>query len=84
MGEKGGTVKRPTDQAPFYDDIAEYYDLIYAYWQDRMDRHGAAISAMFGAPKAMGSRGGFRVLDAAAGIGTQALPLAALGYHIVA
>lgn len=72
------------DQAPFYDDIAEYYDLIYADWQESMDRQGAAISAMFGNPKALGSRGGFRVLDASAGIGTQALPLAVLGYDVVA
>ena len=69
------------DQAPFYDDIAEYYDLIYADWEDSMERHGAAISAMLGNPE---SRSDLRILDAAAGIGTQALPLAALGYDVVA
>ena len=72
------------DQAPFYDDIAEYYDLIYTDWEDSMDRHGAAISAMFAKPESLASRSEFRVLDASAGIGTQALPLAALGYDVVA
>ncbi len=72
------------DQAPFYDDIAEYYDLIYADWESSMDRHGAAISAMLEKPESLRSRSDFRILDASAGIGTQALPLAALGYDVVA
>ena len=38
------------DQARFYDDIAEYYDLIYSDWEGSMRRHGAAISAMLGRP----------------------------------
>lgn len=67
------------DQASFYDDIAEYYDLIYSDWAGSMQRHGAAISAMLGRPPA-----GTRILDVSAGIGTQTLPLAAMGYEVVA
>jgi SAM-dependent methyltransferase len=64
----------------FYDDIAELYDLIYADWEGSMRRHGAAISAMLGRTDGSGAR----ILDVSAGIGTQALPLAALGYEVVA
>jgi 2-polyprenyl-3-methyl-5-hydroxy-6-metoxy-1,4-benzoquinol methylase len=45
-----------------------------------MRRHAAAISAMLGDP----SPSSTRILDVSAGIGTQALPLAALGYEVVA
>ncbi len=67
------------DQGSFYDDIAGYYDLIYADWDESMRRHGAAISTMLGSapPHA-------RILDVSAGIGTQALPLASMGYDVVA
>lgn len=67
------------DPASYYDDIAEYYDLIFADWEESMRRHGAAISAMVGTgpPRA-------RILDVSAGIGTQSLPLASLGYEVVA
>lgn len=68
------------DQGLFYDDIAEYYDLVYVDWESSMQRHGDAIAAMLGS--ALGPHA--RVLDVSAGIGTQALPLAALGYDVVA
>ena len=68
------------DQRSFYDDIAEYYDLIYADWEGSMRRHGDAIAAMLGDPDPSTCR----VLDVSAGIGTQALPLAAMGYRVVA
>ena len=67
---RGGGV----DSASFYDDIAKYYDLIYADWERSMRRHGEAISAMLG-PEDPGRT---RVLDVSAGIGTQSLPLSAL------
>lgn len=65
--------------ASFYDDMAEYYDLIYPDWEGSMRRHGAVISDMLG-------RGPHdaRVLDVSSGIGTQALPLASLGCEVVA
>lgn len=68
------------DRSSFYDDIAEYYDLIYTDWEGSMERHGATISAMLGPAQGLGAR----ILDVSAGIGTQALPLAALGYEVVA
>lgn len=67
------------DQGSFYDDIAEFYDLIYVDWDESMRRHGATISAMLGRDPAA-----TRILDASAGIGTQSLPLAALGFEVVA
>jgi 2-polyprenyl-3-methyl-5-hydroxy-6-metoxy-1,4-benzoquinol methylase len=67
------------DEGSFYNDIAEYYDLIYADWEKSMRHHGAVISEMLG----RGPRN-TRVLDVSAGIGTQALPLASLGYEVVA
>ncbi len=67
-------------QSRFYDEIAEYYDLIYADWEGSMIRHGSAISELLGDRRP----GDTRILDVASGIGTQALPLAALGYDVVA
>ena len=56
--------------SPFYDDIAEYYDLIYADWEDSMRRQGAAISEMLQPLGGSRRAGGLRVLDVAAGIVT--------------
>lgn len=67
-------------QDTFYDDIAAYYDLIYADWEESMRRHAAAIATSLGNPNPTSCR----VLDVSAGIGTQSLPLAALGYEVVA
>jgi glycine/sarcosine N-methyltransferase len=67
-------------QSQFYDEIAQYYDLIYSDWEGSMLRHGSAIAAMLEGRKAAETR----ILDVSAGIGTQALPLAALGYEVVA
>ena len=67
------------DQGSFYDDIAEYYDLVYADWGDSMRRHGEAIAAMLGRGPA-----DTRILDVSAGIGTQSLPLTSMGYNVFA
>ena len=53
-------------QSPFYDDIAEYYDLIYADWEGSMRRHGAAISEMLRVP----GSSGLRIRPASGGIQT--------------
>lgn len=68
------------NQGSFYDDLADYYDLIYADWEGSMRRHGAAIAALLGDP----SPSKARILDVAAGIGTQSLALAGLGHEVVA
>jgi SAM-dependent methyltransferase len=59
-----------------YDELAAYYDLVYEDWEAAMRRQGERLSRLLPA--------GARVLDVAAGIGTQSLPLAAAGYEVVA
>jgi len=68
----------------FYDDLAEYYDLIYAEWGRSMLRQSEAIAQILidHFPERAGE--GFRLLDVSAGIGTQALPLAQLGHRVTA
>ena len=65
----------------FYDGMAPYYHLLYANWEASIGRQGrglARVLSEFGAPP------GSEVLDAACGIGTQALGLAQLGYLVTA
>ena len=59
----------------FYDELASYYDLIFADWDASMQRQGEAIHALLSRylPDCAIS---ICVLDATAGIGTQSLPLA--------
>ncbi len=72
-----------TDDATigFYDDLAPTYDLIYADWDQAIERSAAQLHAFIG--ETWGGRVS-RILDAACGIGTQALGLAALGYDVTA
>jgi len=70
--------------AEFYDDLAEYYDLIYADWGASMLRQGQAIAQMLRDHLPEKAGGSLRLLDVAAGIGTQALPLAQLGHCVTA
>jgi SAM-dependent methyltransferase len=73
------------DTARFYDDIANYYDLIFHDWESSMSRQGEAIDQLirhelgseYQAPE-------ISVVDASAGIGTQALPLARKGFRVTA
>ncbi|HEX6049450.1 MAG TPA: class I SAM-dependent methyltransferase [Gemmatimonadaceae bacterium] len=65
----------------FYDGLAPYYHLLYPNWDASIgcqSRGLAHVLAEFGVPP------GSDVLDAACGIGTQALGLAQLGYRITA
>jgi SAM-dependent methyltransferase len=72
------------DTRRFYDEMAPYYDLIFEDWNASMSRQGDAIRALIegelGVPA--GSPGARRVLDAACGIGTQTLALAARGFQV--
>ena len=66
---------------PFYDRLAPYYHLLYPDWEVSMERQARGLAAVleeFGIPR------GARILDAACGIGTQTLGLAALGYQLSA
>lgn len=65
----------------FYDDLSESYHLIFEDWERSIDRQGDALA------KVLAERWGLRtgqLLDVAAGIGTQALGLAARGFDVVA
>jgi len=63
----------------FYDALAPWYHLVYQDWEATIGRQGRALSALlaseWGSPP-------HRVLDAAVGIGTQALGLAAQGFRV--
>jgi glycine/sarcosine N-methyltransferase len=62
----------------FYDAIAEYYPLFYRDWETQLEREGLGLRSVFR------NRGVLRVLDASCGPGTQAVPLAQLGFEVVA
>lgn len=62
----------------FYDVIAEYYPYFYKDWETQLEREGLALRAIFR------NQGVQRVLDASCGIGIQAVPLAQMGYDVVA
>ena len=66
--------------ADFYDQLAPYYHLIFADWQASIDRQGEWLDSLIRAEWPAVST----VLDAAAGIGTQTLALAARGYRVTA
>ena len=68
----------------FYDDLAEYYDLIYADWVKSMARQGGAIAQMLEDLFPEEEKGALRILDVAAGVRTQASPLAELGFQVTA
>src|SRR5262245_22465570 len=65
----------------FYDRLAPYYHLIYPHWDTSIARQSAGLERVlteFGVPP------GSALLDAACGIGTQALGLAQRGYRVTA
>lgn len=68
----------------FYDDLASYYHLIFEDWDASMARQGAALVGLIQLELAQSQPLGVRILDAACGIGTQTLPLAARGFQLVA
>jgi glycine/sarcosine N-methyltransferase len=64
-----------------YDDLAADYDRIYPDWRASSGRQANALDAVVAAE--LGTTDRLRVLDCAAGIGTQLLGLAALGHTAV-
>jgi glycine/sarcosine N-methyltransferase len=60
----------------FYDDLAPDYHLIFADWEASIARQAQALALLLGAAET--------VLDAACGIGTQALGLARAGFAVTA
>lgn len=69
------------DTAAFYDELAPFYPLLYRDWDDAVSRQGLALSNLLAG---LGIARGDTVLDAACGIGTQALGLVRQGYRVVA
>jgi SAM-dependent methyltransferase len=65
----------------FYDALSPYYHLIYPDWEASSRRQSQALARVLGE---FGIHPGSRILDAACGIGTQALGLAAAGYDVSA
>ena len=63
----------------FYDALAPEYDAIFDDWWDAALEHGRLIDGVL---REVGVAPAARVLDCACGIGTQALPLAQLGYQV--
>ena len=64
--------------ADFYDALASEYHLLFEDWWSAAQWHGQVIADILAT---RGTTAG-RVLDCTCGIGTQALPLAALGYRV--
>jgi SAM-dependent methyltransferase len=69
----------PPSAAAFYDRLAPVYHLNYPDWDAAIVRQGEALDAVI---RGEGLRPPCTVLDAACGIGTQSLGLAALGYRV--
>ena len=72
------------DPSRFYDDLAEYYDLIYQDWARSVEHQGRAIAQVLDRTFPERERHSVRVLDVSAGIGTQTIPLAQAGYQVTA
>ncbi len=72
------------DTKEFYDNLSPYYHLIFEDWDASMARQGDALAQLIEAELPGIRAQDVRVLDAACGIGTQALPLATRGYQITA
>jgi SAM-dependent methyltransferase len=64
----------------FYDALAPWYHLVYQDWEASIGRQSRALSSLLASEWGPAAR---RVLDAAVGIGTQALGLAALGFQVI-
>ena len=65
----------------FYDRLAPYYHLLYPNWEASSARQSQGLARVL---SEFGVAPGSAILDAACGIGTQALGLAQLGYRVTA
>jgi SAM-dependent methyltransferase len=65
----------------FYDQLAPFYHLIYPHWEQSIGRQARHLDAVI--REFWGDRV-HEVLDAACGVGTQAIGLAQLGYQVTA
>jgi 2-polyprenyl-3-methyl-5-hydroxy-6-metoxy-1,4-benzoquinol methylase len=74
-----GAMVQPED---FYDDLASEYHLLFSDWWSAALDHAQVISRLL-VEHGVAVEGS-QLLDCTCGIGTQALPLAALGYDVTA
>lgn len=65
--------------ARFYDDLAGFYHLLFDDWDAAVERQALAVDALLTRLVGPGPK---RILDAACGIGTQAIGLAWLGHDV--
>jgi len=70
----------PTSARAFYDALAPWYHLVYENWDASVARQGAVLASLI---REHWGASASRVLDAAVGIGTQALGLAAQGFRVL-
>src|SRR5215471_16202894 len=63
----------------FYDELAPLFHLVYENWETSVARQGTALASLINENWGAGAQ---TVLDAAVGIGTQALGLLALGFRV--
>ena len=64
----------------FYDGLAPLYHLVYENWDAAVGRQGNRLASVIGEHWGGGTRS---VLDAAVGIGTQAIGLLGLGFRVI-
>jgi SAM-dependent methyltransferase len=65
----------------FYEDLAEYYHLIFDDWNKSIERQAGILNSLLLAQSPYSS---LKLLDCACGIGTQAIGFAQLGHRVVA
>ena len=65
----------------FYDNMASEYDKLFQDWEATTHEQGALLDRLF---LENGYDKSARILDCACGIGTQAIGIARLGYHVTA
>ena len=63
----------------FYDHLASQYDKLFSDWRSATQEQAAILEKLF---TANGFDKSARILDCACGIGTQAIGLASIGYHV--
>lgn len=78
VNRKGSKLTHSNNTNLFYDVIAEYYPYFYRDWETQLEREGLSLRALFR------NQGIHRVLDASCGAGIQAVPLAQMGFEVVA
>ena len=65
----------------FYDDLADYYHLIFDDWDESIDRQARVLNRLISEHV---DQSRVTLLDCACGIGTQAIGFAKAGHHVVA